>query len=159
MGRPLSVRTLNVKQIGQAFPLVRAIVPELTLENWLSYAQAITNPDGSERGGVVAAQDEHGYIFGLFCYKLQHDICHGRTLMVENMVALDMVDRHGAMEALMGALERIARQKRCQYVHIALPYKAIGQSSFLRPLRDAGHEIEGIRLCKPVHETSVAASD
>lgn len=157
MGRPLSVRTLTAKQIAQAFPLVRAIVPDLTLENWLDYAKAIAKADGMERGGVVAAQDERGYIFGLFCYKIQYDICHGRTLAIENMVALDMVDRSGAMEALMGALDRIARQKGCQYVHIALPYKTIGHRSFLRPLREAGHEIDNIRLCKPVHKTASTA--
>jgi hypothetical protein len=158
MSRALQVRSLGVGQVNQAFPLVQAVVPGVTLENWLAYTRALLGARNAGQGGVIAAHDGDGYIYGLFCHKIENDLRHGPTLAIEHMVVLDMVDRKGAIEALMVAIDKLARQRGCRFVHVALPQKVVAlaetDGSFLGPLRLAGHEVDSVRLCKRVEHTS-----
>jgi hypothetical protein len=147
MGRTLRVRALTRSRFAQAFPLVQAIAPGIALKEWLDYARAI---GASSRGGVVSAEGNDGYIYGLFCYAVENDLRHGKTLAVTNMVVLDMIDSQGVAAALAAAMERIARQKSCGYTLVTLPHRngagAGGAGVLIGPPALAGHQIESVRL-------------
>lgn len=147
----LHVRPLMASQFRQAFPLIRLMVPHLTLDSWVCYAEALCRGD-SGAGGIVSAQGEDGYIYGLVCYRVAPSPQLGRTLVVEHFVALDLFDGSAAIRALIDAIERIARDRHCARVHLTLPHARteLGRidGSLHGSFREAGYEVDSVTLCK-----------
>jgi hypothetical protein len=75
-----------------------------------------------------------------------------RLLIADHLIALDLVDRGGAIAALLGALEELAVLEKCGAVQAPAPY--IAGRAFevdvltLAVLRDAGFAREGLQLSK-----------
>ncbi|HXQ68723.1 MAG TPA: hypothetical protein VN980_19315 [Alphaproteobacteria bacterium] len=153
MGRIFAVRALRESELPQAFPLVHALIPRLRLEAWLRYAQTLGELDGA-RAGVMSAFDEQGYICGLFCYRMETGLEHGPKLLIEHACALDIVDRQGAIDALLGAIDDLARALFCAQIDVHLDQAQVVLSAphgpFIAALRARGAIINGIRLSKPV---------
>jgi hypothetical protein len=153
MGRVFSVRSLAAAQLAQAFPLMHAVEPALTPESWRDYGEALAAPDQPARGGVLAAFGEDGYIYGLCCYAWRPDPCADtRILAVEQFVVLDLVDHPGAVDALLGGIDRLAERHQARHIDIAIPARqALVTSRDGAPaeaFRKAGYVAEGIKLCK-----------
>lgn len=114
-----TAKPLALNKINQAYPLVRAARPDLTADGWRAvateYLAARQDAPESPRG-VVAVQNEQGYIVGLFCYAACDDMQHGATLRVENLTAIDLFNQAGIMELLLREVERVARRLRCRAV-------------------------------------------
>ncbi|HKO06780.1 MAG TPA: hypothetical protein VJ487_03625 [Alphaproteobacteria bacterium] len=153
MGRIFAVRALRESELPQAFPLVHALVPRLKLEGWVRYARALGGVGGA-RGGVMSAFDEQGYICGLFCYRMETGLEHGPKLLIEHACALDIVDRQGAIDALLGVVDDLARALFCAQIDVHLDQAQVVLSAphgpFISALRARGAIINGIRLSKPV---------
>ncbi len=148
MGRTYHVRTLSESQLPQAYPLVQALASEHSLNAWLSYAKGFV-AKGINAGGVLSAQDDAGYIYGLFCYEVVPDLGGGRVLVVEPFVALDLVDRLGPITVLIEAMERLAREQDCVSIHLQIPQRGDMRAVVdFRPFRAAGYKLEGVRLCR-----------
>ena len=151
MAETLQVRSLMAKQIRQAFPLIRLIMPHLTLENWVRYAEALCR---GERGpeGILSAQGEDGYIYGLACYRVAPDPQFSRTLVVEHFVALDLFDGSATSRTLIDAIEWTAHDQHCAHVHLTLPRARIGleetDGSLSGSIRGAGYDVNSVTLCK-----------
>lgn len=110
-----SAKPLALNKINQAYALVRAARPDMTVDGWRAMAsEYIEEPpvDGPAGRGVVAVQNEQGYIVGLFCYVACDDMRHGPTLRIENLTALDLFDQVGVMAALLDEIEALARRTR-----------------------------------------------
>lgn len=154
-------KPLGQRQIDQAYPLVRAIAPDLAVERWRAFATAhigsAESPAGSATG-IMTVQNARGYIHGLFSYAIEEHLRHGRILAVENFVVLDLFDMAGAAEALLHAMEGQARALGCSAIHTTLPetYADFGGKgpdsgkSVLSCFRNEGHRTETLRLCKPL---------
>jgi hypothetical protein len=153
MGRIFAVRALREGELPQAFPLVRALIPRLRLEAWMRYARALGEADGA-RAGVMSAFDEQGYICGLFCYRMEPGLEHGPKLSIEHACALDIVDRQGAIDALLGVIDELARALFCAQIDVHLDQAQVVLSAphgpFISALRARGAIINGIRFSKPV---------
>jgi len=151
MGRTYHVRSLTSDQLSQAFPLVQAIAPGILLGDWLDYARSFAL-ERDERAGITTAQSNDGYIYGLFCHQVECDLRYRRKLTIENFVVLDLVDHRGAVDVLLGAIDVLAQLNECGYIRVTLPHTVISSddtgSTVLRPLRESGHTIGGIFLCK-----------
>ena len=151
----LRVRSLMASQFRQAFPLIRLVVPHFTLENWLCYAKALCRGD-SGAGGILSAQGEDGYIYGLVCYRVATAPQLSRTLVVEHFIALDLFDGSAAIRALINAVDRIARDQHCTQVRLTLPQARIElgkiDDSIHGSFHGAGYEVDSVTLCK--HLTS-----
>lgn len=149
MGRTFHVRSLRASEIRQAYPLIQLIVPCLTLEEWIRHAEDLST---GGHGGIVSAHGEDGYIYGLLCYRIARELGRGRALVVEHLVALDLFDRPTAIQTLIGAVERIARDHHCAQVQLALSGARIELGKFDGSLHSsfggAGYEMDGLRLCK-----------
>lgn len=108
-----SAKPLALNKINQAYALVRAARPDLTVDGWRAIAsEYIEEPpiDGPAARGVFAVQNDQGYIIGLFCYAACDDMRHGPTLRIENLTALDLFDQAGVMAALLDEIEALARR-------------------------------------------------
>jgi hypothetical protein len=151
MRRSFSVRRLTARQAAQAFPLIQSIAPDLRLEDWKSFSTQPATEDMGTRG-VIAARDERNYICGLACYHVVPHLRGRRLLIADHLIALDLVDRGGAIAALLGALEELAMLEKCGAVQAPAPYVA-GQALevdvlTLAVLCDAGFAREGLQLSK-----------
>ncbi len=126
---PYIVRPLDAKQVAQAFPLVRILDPHLTLDSWLSYAQAFIEPSRNfGRRDIITVQSRQGYIHGLAACRLKPVLHGGRVLEVENFVCLDLTGGQRATSTLLRATESCARNWNCSYIRLSL----------LEPRPDAG---------------------
>jgi hypothetical protein len=155
------------RQIDQAFPVVQTIAPDLDVERWRDFAAAVLSVQEleSEDGltgrmeaialrprGIMTVQNERGYIHGLFSYMVEEHLRHGRVLAVENFIVLDLFDMAGAADELLNAMDRVAEDLGCTAIHTNLPddYSSLPDycNWLLTCFREAGHEVETLRLCK-----------
>lgn len=172
-------KPLGRRQIDQAYPLVCAMAPGLGIDRWRAFAAAVLDsatlgggaegvggdgaagegrPPGSR--GIMTVQNAQGYLHGLFSYTAEPHLLHGRTLCVDNFVVLDLFDVAGVAEALLRAMEGLARRLGCAAIHTTLPdrpaHTVSRPDSLQGPCRDPipdcfrteGHRRETIRFCK-----------
>ncbi len=148
--RKLKTRPLAPDGIAQAFPLIQMAFPEVTLEEWRDFASPMIRAKGRPVSGIITVISEQDYIVGLCCYRVEHELQHGPTLMADHFLAFDLFDRQSVFHALAAALESLARERLCTAVHTNL--LATGPKSregwLVRLLCSRGHRIESLRMCK-----------
>ena len=145
MGPALSTAPLTRDRVVQAFPLIREIAPNLSVEGWVDFAGRLISKrgDADGRGGIIIAE-RNRYIRGLFTYEVSSDLCHGRILFAHNVVALDLVQREAVAEVLADAMNRLGQVRECDAVHVHLP----PLSAWALPCFERhGHQVEGHHLC------------
>jgi hypothetical protein len=156
MSKRYVVKPLGVGQVLQAYPLVQTAVPQLTLEQWMSFAEELCRGKRRERtnAGVMSAQNPDGYIYGLYCHEVETDIKCGRILKVRNLVTANLYDSAGIMDRMIDSMIEKARECDCVAVEVELPGEI---SSGPQPLegaasllRGAGYRLSSVALCKPV---------
>jgi len=182
-------KPLGRRQIDQAYPLVCAMAPGLGVDQWRAFAAALLDSatlgsstegaagDGDAgKGrlpasrGIMTVQNAQGYLHGLFSYTAEPHLLHGRTLCVDNFVVLDLFDVAGVAEALLQAMEGLARRLGCAAIHTTLPDRLTRhdslQGSHRDPIPDCfrteGHRQETIRFCKDlavVNDNSLTLAD
>ena len=149
-----TAKPLGMRQIDQAYPLVRAIAPDLPVERWRGFAEALI---GASEGpgasaGIMTAQSDRGYIHGLFTYAAREDLRHGKVLSVDNFVVLDLFNLADAAFSLIRAMDTISRTLNCAAIHTILPDSYAeaggGDRSVMGFFRDAGHHVDGARFYK-----------
>jgi len=149
-----TAKPLGLRQIDQAYPLVRAIAPDLPVERWRAFAMALIGPSArpAAPAGIMTVQNERAYIHGLFSYAAREDLRFGQILSVDNFVVLDLFNLPDAASSLIQSMEALARALDCTAIHTALPESYADSSghvhSMLGFFRDAGHDVDGVRLCK-----------
>jgi len=155
----ITVQMLAPAQIRSVFPLIRQVVPTLDLAGWLRFARPLVNPRRPELGGIVVAQrPPRPFPSGVFCYRQERDLAHGKTLIAEHFVAIDLLEPEAVMAALLAELDVLARRFDCDavrsIVHGSSPEIAGG-------LAAAGHRPEASLLWKqmrpPPHDGKLRA--
>lgn len=148
-------KPLEKRQIDQAFPVVRAILPDLGVERWRAFAAAMISVGdtmGGPRTGIMTVQNGRGYIHGLFSYAVEENLHHGRILAVDNFIVHDLFDLPGTATVLLRAMDGIARGLGCSAIHTSLPKPYSSQANDCGPVmncfREEGHAQETLRLCK-----------
>ena len=160
MSRHYHVRPLAESEFARAYPLIRAVAPELSLNAWLGFARVFTVSETTPEGGIISAQDDGAYIYGLCCYMVLPHLCNRRSLIVEPIVALHVVDPLGPIEALLEALEPIARRLGCESIQLVLPRSEGSEIESDHPsfdvFRAAGYELDGIKLSRRLAQSRPA---
>lgn len=159
MPRNYQIRSLSGDSAARAYPLIQAAWPEVSLDAWIDYAERINQPHPplTTAAGILAAESGRGYIHGLFSYSVRVVLNQESVLTVENFIALDMGDRAAAIKSLIVMMETLARDLRCSAIHTHIPdgwttgYN--GGNGLLGHLRDAGHSLEFVKLCKTIRDT------
>lgn len=144
----ITIQMLAPDQLRSVFPLIRQAVPTLDLQGWMRFARPLVNPRRPEQGGiVVATRSPRPFPSGLFCYRQERDLTHGRVLIAEHFVALDLLDPDAVLAALVAELDALAKRFGCgavrSVVHRSAPDVTGG-------LAAAGHQPEASLLWKPV---------
>ncbi len=121
MADPLVLRPLEREQIPQAFPLVRAILPDTSLSRWTVFARAYIH-ERSDRAarGITMAQNQAGYIAGIFTHELRDELAHGRTLSVGNLMVADFPGRERTVDHLIEGMHALANLRGCAAIAVSL---------------------------------------
>jgi hypothetical protein len=143
-----AVETLQPNQIRAVYPLIREAMPATDLASWLRFAKTLTATRRSGPSGIVAAR-RFGRDFpcGLFCYRVDNDLAHGRVLIAEHFVAVDLLDPGAVLNALVTELEALAKRLDCTAIRSVVHG---GEDAVAGGLSAAGHTQEGSLLMKPL---------
>lgn len=120
LGGAFVARPLQVEHVDQAYPLLEIAGSGLDRAHWRAFAHAVMAEATKPCTGIMTVQSARGYIHGLFRFRVAHDREMGRTLFVDDVVAIDILDR-GLTVALIEVIETMAREWKCFGVDVALP--------------------------------------
>ena len=141
---------LAMRQVDQAFPLVQSILPDITIDVWRRYAAALLDRASADRG--IMTVQALGYIHGLFSFRVDDSLQHGRSLLVDNFTVLDLFTPTAAATALVRSMDELANSLDCLAIHTYLPNGERLAPDYrrwmLRQFRDLGHQVESVTLCK-----------
>lgn len=142
----LVVRPLQPDQLAIVFPLVREIMPSLTLPSWLRYARRLFSTRRSARSGmVVAMRGAESLPCGIFCWRREQDPARGEIILAEHFVAVDILDPRPVQDALLRELERMGRELGCVTVRSIIHN---GSAELTTRFFEAGHRPAGALLSK-----------
>ena len=113
------MRTLTLDQIGQSCPLVEAVLPGISRDEWTEYAGNLIT-SGLQSAGIIAVFNEQRYIYALACYRAELELRHHRVLNVDQFITVSIVDCPSVRRALTEATEEVARNLDCSAIHIFL---------------------------------------
>lgn len=109
---------LNPEQAEAAYPLVRVIAPELTLEQWLDYVER-----RCREGGLMGLMGEDGTLIGLFSYRLGERLRLGRVLALDDFVTFELSKAAPGRAALIAAAEELARSLSCGGLEVRIGFR------------------------------------
>ncbi|MHA1113169.1 MAG: hypothetical protein ACTSRY_01520 [Alphaproteobacteria bacterium] len=170
MERHYVTARLGGDEINRAYPLVRAVLPDFSMERWESYVatlgvSGVSGVNGGESrhpGGIMTVRNEDGYFYGLFCYQIDDDPLHGRIMRVETFVALEFLDGKGAAGALLDAMENIAEGEDCTNIRACLHEPAVlgdaHQSRVMRAFANHGFAAESLHMNKSLETVASVVS-
>lgn len=143
-----AVETLQPDQIRAVYPLIREVMPATSLQAWLRFARQLTAARRGGQAGIVAARRQgRDFPCGLVCYRLDNDLEHGRVLIAEHFVAVDLLDPAAVLAALVTELEALAERLHCTAIRSVVHG---GEDGIAGGLSAAGHALEGSLLLKPL---------
>ncbi len=153
----LKIQTLESERVAQCFPLVHLTAPGMTASAWQEYAEAHLAQGYPEPNGILVAEKLGGCILGLAVYSVDRDPLQGRTLLVKNLIAHDYFasGRRQVEQALISAIETLARLKDCRALHVIMPAASVElfPSGLHDALESEGHKLSGLSYCKPLPPT------
>jgi hypothetical protein len=91
-------------------------------------------------------RNEAGYLCGLFVYRVEADLRHGRAFVIDVIAALDIVDASAVIGAMMKAAQATAQQQACRVIRVRVERSQVALARFLA---ESGLEIEGQVLSMP----------
>lgn len=104
---------LGLAEAGAAYPIIRAIAPEISLDDWLDYVRR-----RGREGGFIGLFDEGGTMVGLASYRICERLRHGRVLTLDDFVTFELSRSAPARAALMAAAEDRARLLGCAGIEV-----------------------------------------
>jgi hypothetical protein len=139
-----SVEPLARGQIRAVYPLIREAIPGLGVAAWLRFAQTATNPRRKSNAGIIVARREgHDFPSGLFCYRVDPDPAHGKILVAEHFVAVDLLHPEDVLAALVDELDALGQRLGCKVVRSIVHHADVEGG-----LAQAGHAMIGSILGK-----------
>lgn len=141
-----TINPLYFNQIDQAYALLRMARPELAQDDWRALAAdrlAAPPPGKAAAQGVMTAQNDHGYIVGLFTYLVCDHSRHGRILRIDHGAALDLFDIAGVWDVLLRSIASLAQFLQCSVIDAPWPAGDAGPA-----------ESQCAALGRPVGETA-----
>lgn len=114
-------RRLEVSKIDLAYPLVRELKNDLTLETWRAYAGAYLEPKtvNTHHRGIIVAEYRN-YIRGLLCYDVLSDLVDLTTLSVRDVIVPGIPSGQPAARSLLQHLFAIAGAHGCGAIRVDL---------------------------------------
>lgn len=141
------VAALAPAQADGAYPLIRAIAPEVTLGAWRDYVQR-----RYRSGGLLALRDEKDGIIGILSYRLGERMRHGLVLALDDFVTFELSQAAPGRAALIEAAERLGRDLGCTGLELRVGARGLADPA---PPRAQGWvalglELDSVVLVKPL---------
>lgn len=143
-GNVVSVAPLEREQIGQAFPLVRTVAPNLTFEQWVQVAGSLTNPHHFDSRGILVATGTSGHFYGLCLYRVE-PAQELKRIIVHYLVTFGIGRHTPVSRSLVNAIDGLASRLGCGGVQSSV---ATGQRDVLACLEAAGHRAHQVEFFK-----------
>lgn len=143
----VTVSPLEPREIRRAFPLVQIAFDGVDLARWSGWARRFMGrvPTPDARRGIIMARGHLGTFIGLFIYRTTDDLQHGRTLLIDHLFALDLVDGQHVVALFLDEIDRLADALDCAATQTRLDALNTGDLvGFYR----AGHRPESAIVCK-----------
>ena len=113
----LDIVELDQDELALAWPLVRATSPQLQLDGWQLFAEALMD----RGGGVLAVAATDRALHGVATYETIEKPRFGRVLHVDVLVTFELTRRAPARAALMNALTQLSAALGCSGTVISAP--------------------------------------
>lgn len=112
---------LSGGKIDQAYPLIRELREDLTLDDWREYSRSYFAPRPVDKGqrGILVAEDRH-CIRGLLSYDTLADVANRKTLNIRDVMVPQLPAGQSAALSLLQELFEIAEARRCDSIRINL---------------------------------------
>jgi hypothetical protein len=145
MVRSFAAAPLTAQDIGLAYPLIRAALPDVDLAAWRGFARGIVDLPSPYPVGGVCLRNEAGYLCGVLTYRIDRDLRCGTALTIDVFAALDVTGEEEALRALLHAAEEKAYELRCTAVRVHLEKPA---GTLANRLLSAGYACQATIFCK-----------
>jgi hypothetical protein len=121
--RGLKIERLELKDFAQAFPLIQLRHKALTIGQWTTYAQRITDNSEGRQRGILAARNDQGVICGILQYEVRCDVEGFCQMAAANLVDFGLFQEQSVQltAAMVKTLEQMALETGCQRVLIVAP--------------------------------------
>lgn len=123
----LDIIELDQDELALAWPLVRMASPQLELDGWQEFGEALID----RGGGVLAVAAPDQALHGVATYEALDKATFGRILHVDTLIAFELTGRAPVRKVLVGALRQVARALGCSVTVISAPKRP-------RPRSDRG---------------------
>ncbi len=139
-----AVEVLTSQRVMEIYPLVRQIVPGITLESWRRHAAVVLRDRSGNRGIALLRRAGQRFPCGMCAFHLDHDLRLGRTLTAEHGMVMTSFGTHEAFDALVQGVQDLAAERRCAVVRWLLPKAAVDPAELPRsallwvPIADVG---------------------
>ncbi|WP_246450353.1 hypothetical protein [Sphingomonas rhizophila] len=114
------VDAVTPAQADSAYPLIRAVAPEVTLEGWKDYVQR-----RYRSGGLLGLWDNRGGIVGVLSYRLGERMRHGLVLALDDFVTFELSQAAPGRAALLEAAEKLGRDLGCTGLELRIGAKGL----------------------------------
>lgn len=118
LNQQFSVDELTPRRADAAFPLIRAIRPEVTLDDWRHYVRR-----RSMQGGLLGLLGADGQISGLLSYRLGERLRHGTVLALDDFVTFELSRNAPGRQALLAAAEDLAVKLGCTGLELRVGHR------------------------------------
>lgn len=142
------VDALRPTEADIAYPLIRSICPDVSLEQWVNYARR-----RCREGGFRALFDAAGTLVGLFSYRLGERLRHGRVLAIDDFVTFELRQSAPGREALMAAAEKLARSMNCGGLEVRVGSRGVADPQSPKAIGWLALEmaLDSVIYVKPLH--------
>lgn len=159
---PLIPRLLDRASIDKAYPLVRGIMPSITLERWTEFAKpyfASRSPKWPR--GLMTIQNNEGYILGLFGFEVRDELRSRRALVISNIIVPCIPGHDLIWSVVISTAETLAAMNGCHSIHIKKLVDDLDASGshgewLDASLMDAGYNIEKIHVFKRISPSNTS---
>ena len=141
------VDAVTPAQADWAYPLIRAVAPEVSLEGWKDYVQR-----RYRSGGILGLWDSRGGIIGVLSYRLGERMRHGLVLALDDFVTFELSQAAPGRAALLEAAEKLGRDLGCTGLELRIGAKGLADPKAPKAQGWAalGLELDSIVLVKSI---------
>ena len=114
---------LGIEEADAAYPLIRAIAPEITADDWRRYVRRRCHD-----GGFKGLFDCNELLIGLFSYRFGERLRQGRVLAIDDFVTFELSNAAPGRKLLMATAERYARHRGCTGMEVRVGARGIADA-------------------------------
>ncbi len=150
---------LDRRTIDKAYPLVRDVIPGLTVNRWVKFSRPYLAHRSLDRArGVMTIQNAAGYILALFVFEVRDDLYESRILYLDYIMIANVPGRRRIRDSAIGAAENLARLNGCRAIRAELGGELERSDENLLPsLERSGYSPVGVRTLKRMKAKSSSA--